>query len=234
MTDQIPEHDLTLPYAERYAQAVTIAAAAQAKIDALAEQVKDHEWHRYQAEQQVDSMRTLVDLNGGKLITSTDPAPSEDVNALLDLFSGRVWVRAKNGQTRIDPEHWVYADLGSNPVRYTWPLPDAGPFIALPEAAWDIESVMAKAKARDDMEQAVRSLIRNRTGYQAADASAWAVPPLDEALKRILTELDVQYAKTLSEKHQSEQDRDRLQREVDNWREMDRQRQECEPEEASR
>jgi len=218
--DRIPEHDVTLPYAERYAQAVTIAAAAQAKIDALTEQIKDHEYYRFQAEQQVDSLRTLIDTNGGKLITSTDAAPGEEVNALLDLYGGQVYVRVKRQGGTYDPNYWIRAEVGGNPMQYEWPISDSGPFLPLPDA-WFLHGVMEKAKARDEVEIRTRSHIRTRDGYRDEESGdRWSEPPLNEAVGRVVGDLERKWSEARSSFRSAEQEVRRLSAEVERWREL--------------
>lgn len=214
MSDQIPEHDLALPAAERYAQAVTIAAAAQAKIDALTEQVKDHEWHRHQAEMQADALREQIDLGGHRLILSTEAEPDQNVTTLLSLYGGQVWVRATDGGGRINPVDWVRADHGGNPSRYQWPIEDMGPFIVLPDADWGIKRVVAEAKRREEAERSARDVVRNLPGYRA-DEGVWSEPVLVEALRRVIAVLDKKYAEESRKRYAVERERDELRRQVE-------------------
>lgn len=182
--------DLHEPRARRYAEAIATAAAADEQIKALTEQLADHEWHRTQAEAQVDYLRERLELGDHQVITSTDDEPlPEYVQGLIDLTTGQAWVRPTYNSGEPVPNAWIKADASSRgQTRYEWPIRDAGPFIALPDS-WALDKINREARQRDEREDRIRQGIRDLPCYQAESDSPWSPPPLDEAVLRVVTEL---------------------------------------------
>ena len=78
--------------AERYALALSTAAAAQERIAALEEALKDAEWLRLQAESLAMTV-TYPEEFGRVRHIGTEPPP-DDITALIDLSTGTAWDRA--------------------------------------------------------------------------------------------------------------------------------------------
>lgn len=195
--------DLHKPRAERYASAIATAAAADARIKELVETLADHEWHRSQAEAQVEYLRERLDLGDQQLIASTDEAPDREVRGLLCLATGRAWVRLTRHDGSDDPVHWVKAAADpQGQMQYEWPIADAGPFIALPDA-WDYAQMNRDARANDEARTRIRKAVREMDGYNDNNGSApWTLPELAGAVERVILAQRQRHAQTLGEVHE--------------------------------
>lgn len=178
--------DLHEPRARRYAEALATAAAAEEQIKALTEQLAEHEWHRTQAEAQVDYLRERLELGDHQLITGTDDEPlPEYVQGLIDLTTGQAWVRPTYNSGEPVPNAWIKADASvRGQTRYEWPISDAGPFLALPDS-WALDKINREARRRDETEDAVHQLLRDHTAYRDSETSSWTRPSLEEAVARV-------------------------------------------------
>ena len=167
--------------AERYALALSTAAAAQERIAALEEAVKDAEWLRLQAESLAGTV-TYPEEFGRVWHIGTEPPP-DDVTALIDLFAGTAWERCQN------PTTWRRLGTHTYSTRYEWPIEDAGPFIALPESYGIRELGKTLDRVIADHDEIHRQ-ISARNGYAPAGERYWTRPTLHEATGRVLAELD--------------------------------------------
>ena len=172
---------LTHAAAQRYALALSTAAAAQARIDALEEALKDSEWLRLQAEDLAMRISSPEEM-GRVWHMGTEPPPG-DVAGLIDLTSGTPWLRDR------DPQLWRRLGTGSYSTRYAWPIDDSGPFIALPDAS----GLSTLGRTLDIViadHNEVRRQISGRPGYSEDGESYWARPTLHEATGRVLATAD--------------------------------------------
>ena len=175
--------------AERYALALSTAAAAQERITALEEALKDAEWLRLQAENLAMTV-TYPEEFGRVWHAATEPPP-DDITALIDLSTGTAWERCRN------PTTW--RRLGTHPysTRYEWPIEDAGPFIALPESYGIRELGKTLDLVVSDHDEIHRQ-ISGRPGYAPEGERYWTRPTLHEATGRVLAELDRAVARSNS------------------------------------
>lgn len=140
--------------ARRYVQARAVAAAFEQRMAALIELLEEEHWRADQAES------ALGALNYGEQMPrvwmpGVDEEPPEDVNALIDLNGGRVYARYLN------TADWYRPESGKRSMMvYRWPIPDAGPFIALPDD-WDFQRITAERERRADEEREIRDLCRH-------------------------------------------------------------------------
>jgi uncharacterized coiled-coil protein SlyX len=205
--------DLHHPRARRYAEAIATAAAAEEKINALTEQLTEHEWHRSQAESQVEYLRERLDLGGQQVIASTDDPPGPEVRGLICLATGRAWVRPLRGNGSDDPNYWVKAAASTRgQTRYEWPIQDAGPFIALPDN-WDLAHMNRQANARDEQDGAIRNALRHEPGYP--QGSAWTPPALADAVVAVLAESRRRRSEVYAELSEKRNELDSARRELD-------------------
>ena len=183
--------------AQRYALALSTAAAAQDRITILEKAVEDAEWLRLQAESLAMTV-TYPDEFGRVWHIGTEPPP-ENINALIDLSGGTAWERCQ------DPTVW--RRLGTQPysTRHEWPIEDAGPFIALPGAYGIHELGKTLDRVIADHDEIHRQ-ISGRKGYAADGERYWSRPTLHEATSRVLTELDRQSARRTGQLSELAQD----------------------------
>ena len=167
--------------AERYALALSTAAAAQERIAALEEALKDAEWLRLQAENLATTV-TYPEEFGQVWHIGTEPPP-DDITALIDLSTGTAWERCQ------DPTTWRKLGTHTYSTRYEWPIEDAGPLIALPESYGIRELGKTLDRVIADHDEIHRQ-IGGRKGYAAEGERYWTRPTLHEATGRVLAELD--------------------------------------------
>lgn len=158
--------------ARRYIEARAVAAATEERLRVLTELLEIEHYRADQAESalgqlQYDEKLPRVWMPG------VDEAPPEDILALIDLNGGCAYVRRRG----IDDQWQKVAAGRSAPTVYTWPIPDAGPFIALPED-WELHRVGVEQSRRADEEQAIRSMLYHRPGY--------AYGPLPDVIGKVL------------------------------------------------
>lgn len=167
--------------ADRYATALAAAVAADERIAALTELVRQHEFYRTQAESALRAVEE--DPQFGTVWPTTGPEP-EDVDALLCLLSGTVYYRRRGVGMR---DGWRLADVDPNSasVTYEWPISDAGPFIAWRDS-YGFDKVLREAQRRDVEFNQLHRHLYSEPGYRAEGASAWGRPNLAEAIERIL------------------------------------------------
>lgn len=161
------DRDTSGPRAMRYARAVIRAAAVEATIAELTDKLAEAEWYRAHAEAIADRLITRLDLGDQQVVaTGLEDAISDDVNALVSLADGRVWVRDQTVyMDRDKSKYWLHAETSERAVTvYEWPL-EGGPFIALPEH-WYLRHLVDTARRRDTDEQKIRDLTRSRKGYE--------------------------------------------------------------------
>ena len=165
--------------ADRYSAALAAAVAADERIAALTELLRQHEWYRSQAESQLAMVQE--DPQFGTVWDQTGPEPDEDdVHALLCLTTGAVYRRNKWSR------HWQKAHHEpQHATHYQWPIPDAGPFIAWRDG-YEFDRVLKDAQAHATEFEALHRKLYSEPGYRADGASAWGRPDLAEAMERIL------------------------------------------------
>ncbi len=168
--------------AQRYALALSTAAAAQERITALEKALEDAEWYRLQAESLASTV-TYPDEFASVWHIGTEPPP-ETIRGLIDLSTGTPWVRDRN------PELWCRLGAGSSGViRHEWPIEDAGPFIALPEA-WGLDQIGRTLDRVTADHDEIHRQIAGRDGYHEDGQRFWSRPTLHEATGRVLAALD--------------------------------------------
>jgi hypothetical protein len=163
--------------ADRYAAALTAAAAVDERIAALTELVRQHEFYRTQAESQLGMVQE--DPQFGTVWPQTGPEP-EDVHALLCLTTGRVYRRSEWAGD------WQYAH--HNPrtaTHYEWPIPDAGPFIAWRDG-YEFDRVLRDAQAQAVQFDELHRAWYSEPGYHDPERGVFGGRPrLIEAYHRI-------------------------------------------------
>jgi hypothetical protein len=165
--------------ADRYATAIAASVAADERIAALTELLRQHEYYRSQAESALGAVQE--DPQFGTVWAPTGPEP-EDADALLCLITGNVYYR-RRGVGMLDG--WRRAEATPQTATiYEWPISDAGPFIAWRDS-YGFDQVLREAQRRDvEFDQLHRKLY-SQDGYRA-DGSPWGRPNLAEAIDRIL------------------------------------------------
>jgi hypothetical protein len=167
--------------ADRYATALAGKVAADERIAALTELLRQHEYYRSQAE---STLQLVADESQiGKIWLPTGPEPErEDANALLCLTTGQVFRR------RVmlgGDDSWVRAELdphGSN-TGYVWPIDSAGPFIMWRDA-YGFDRVLREAQALHVEHDELHRAMYSEKGYRA-EGHGFLRPRLSEALERI-------------------------------------------------
>lgn len=166
--------------ADRYATAIAAAVAADERIAALTELLRQHEYYRSQAESALNAVQE--DPQFGTVWAPTGPEP-EDVDALLCLLTGAVYYRRRGIGMR---DGWRRAEVspGIGAIIYEWPIGDAGPFIAWRDS-YGFDQVLREAQRRNTEFDQLHRRLRGEDGYHA-DGSRWGRPDLTEAVERIL------------------------------------------------
>lgn len=179
--------------AQRYALALSTAAAAQERITILEKAVEGAEWLRLQAESLAMTV-TYPEEFGHVWHIGTEPPP-DDVTALIDLSTGTAWERCQ------DPAVWRKLGTHTYSMRYEWPIDDAGPFIALPQSYGIHELGKTLDRVIVDHDEIHRQ-ISGRPGYSETGERYWSRPTLHEATSRVLTEMDRAAARRTGQLHQ--------------------------------
>jgi len=179
--------------AQRYALALSTAAAAQERITVLEEALEDAEWLRLQAESLAMTV-TYPDEFARVWHIGTEPPPDE-VKALIDLSTGTAWERCQN------PTAWRRLGTQAYSIRYEWPIDDAGPFIALPYSYGIYELGKTLDRVIADHDEIHRQM-SGRPGYAAEGERYWSRPTLHEATSRVLAEMDRAVARRTGQLHQ--------------------------------
>jgi hypothetical protein len=165
--------------ADRYAATLAASVAADERITALTELVRQHEYYRTQAESQLRMVKE--DPQYGTVWEQTGPEPDEDdVHAVLCLTTGGIYRRNKWSRD------WQVAHHDpQGATHYEWPIPDAGPFIAWRDG-YEFDRVLRDAqRLAIELNQLHRKLY-SQDGYRAEDDSHYGRPNLAEAIERIL------------------------------------------------
>lgn len=163
--------------ADRYATAIAASVAADERIAALTELLRQHEYYRSQAESALAAVQE--DPQFGTVWAPTGPEP-DDVHAVLCLTTGAVYRRNKWSRD------WQRAHHDSqHATHYRWPIPDAGPFIAWRDG-YEFDRVIKDAQAHAVEFEALHRKLYGEDGYRSEDASPWGRPNLAEAIDRIL------------------------------------------------
>jgi hypothetical protein len=165
--------------ADRYAATLAASVAADERIAALTELVRQHEYYRSQAESQLSMVQE--DPQFGTVWDQTGPEPDEDdVHAVLCLTTGAVYRRSKWSRdwqkAHHDPQRTVH---------YTWPIPDAGPFIAWRDG-YEFDRVLKDAQAIELEFNELHRKWYSQPGYQDPDRG-FGRPRLVEAYDRMRT-----------------------------------------------
>lgn len=166
--------------ADRYATAIAASVAADERIAALTELLRQHEYYRSQAEQALGAVEE--DPQFGTVWLPTGPEP-EEVNALLCLITGSVYYRSPNVGYR---DGWRRAEASQqNSTIYEWPIADAGPFIGWRDSYGFDQVLREVARVNLQFDQLHRRLY-GEPGYHG-EGGMWAGRPnLVEAIERIL------------------------------------------------
>jgi hypothetical protein len=164
--------------AGRYATALAASVAADERIAALTELVRQHEYYRSQAESQLRMVQE--DPQFGTVWDQTGPEPDEDdVHAVLCLTSGQVYRRNKWSRdwqlAHHDPERAVH---------YEWPIPDAGPFIAWRDG-YEFDRVLKEAQAIETEFNELHRRWYGQPGYHDPERGVFGRPRLADAYERI-------------------------------------------------
>jgi hypothetical protein len=165
--------------ADRYAATLAASVAADERIAALTELVRQHEYYRTQAESQLRMVQE--DPQYGTVWEQTGPEPDDDdVHAVLCLTTGAVYRRNKWSRD------WQLAHHDPQAAtHYEWPIPDAGPFIAWRDG-YEFDRVLKDAQRLAIEFQALHRKLYSEPGYRADGESSWGRPNLAEAIDRIL------------------------------------------------
>lgn len=166
--------------ADRYATALAAAVAADERIAALTELLRQHEYYRSQAESALSAVQE--DPQFGTVWAPTGPEP-EDVDALLCLLTGTVYYRRRGLGMR---DGWRRAELAPNSSAstYEWPIGDAGPLIAWRDS-YGFDQVLREAQRRNTEFEQLHRQLYGQDGYHAKDGG-YGRPNLAEAIERIL------------------------------------------------
>lgn len=165
--------------ADRYATALAAAVAADERIAALTELLRQHEYYRSQAEQALGSVEE--DPQFGTVWMPTGPEP-EDVAALLCLITGNVYYNVRNVGYRTG---WRRAEAGDNSTIYEWPIADAGPFIAWRDS-YGFDQVLRETRRLNTQFDQLHRRLYGEKGYHG-DGGMWSGRPnLAEAIERII------------------------------------------------
>lgn len=166
--------------ADRYATALAAAVAADERIAAMTELLRQHEYYRSQAESTLNLVQE--DPQFGTVWSPTGPEP-EDVSALLCLTTGTVYVRRP---MLGGPDGWQRAERNrSTATHYQWPIDSAGPFIAWRDA-YGFDQVLKEANKLETEFDALHRRLYGEPGYRDETGSGFGRPPLAEAIDRIL------------------------------------------------
>jgi hypothetical protein len=163
--------------ADRYATALAASVAADERIAALTELLRQHEYYRSQAENALDAVQ--ADPQFGTVWSPIGPEPDEGVSALLCLITGSVYRRRQYGTG------WQRAERNpTTATGYEWPIADAGPFIAWRDS-YGFDAVLQQARKDQTEFDALHRKLYGEPGYRD-EGSSWGRPPLAEAIDRIL------------------------------------------------
>ena len=164
--------------ADRYATVLTASVAADERIAALTELVRQHEYYRSQAESQLSMVKE--DRQFGTVWPQTGAEPdADDVHALLCLTTGGIYRRNKWSRD------WQKADHDpQGATHYQWPIPDAGPFIAWRDG-YEFDRVIKDAQSIATEFAALHRKLYSEDGYRA-EGGGWGRPNLSEAIDRVL------------------------------------------------
>lgn len=163
--------------ADRYAATLAASVAADERIVALTELVRQHEYYRTQAESQLSMVQE--DPQFGTVWPQTGPEPDEDaVHALLCLTTGQIYRRNKWSRdwqrAHHDPQRATH---------YAWPIPDAGPFIAWRDG-YGFDQVIKDAQSMATEFEELHRRWYGEPGYRDENSS-YGRPRLAEADGRI-------------------------------------------------
>ncbi len=199
----IEPHDPRRPRAERYAQAVSQAAAANERIKALEDALMVSEYRREEAETQLQGLEWDPVL--GKVFTQADEEPGDHA-FILDLYNGGLWERM-DGAVRED-EHWKQLTGDRYGSTAGWPL-EGGPFVAFPDD-WSLKRILEQAEGMLNELDGIQNALRDEDGYPDPEASSkWARPrSLSVATKRVLESYRLRLAEAKEAARQSQSDAD--------------------------
>lgn len=165
--------------ADRYAVTLAASVAADERIAALTDLVRQHEYYRTQAESELAKVQEAPEY--GTVWQQTGPEPDEAVNAVLCLTSGQVFRRNKWSHD------WQLAHQDIHrATHYEWPIKDAGPFIVWSDD-YGFDRVLREAQAQATEFEELHRAMYSQPGYRADDAG-YGRPRLAEAFGRIRLE----------------------------------------------
>jgi hypothetical protein len=169
--------------ARRYSEARVAGAAAAEVIAELREALEESEYHRRAAEEQLWRVDNY-DETLGRVFTAADEEPPPMAAGLLDLTSGDVWLRHRDG------EMFGRADGGAySPMWHAWPLDGAGPFIAL-EDTWNLTRLNERASENTRTIEDIRSFLRDKPGGRALGEDGkpvlYPVKPIERAVRDVI------------------------------------------------
>ena len=183
---------LAQPAAKRYASAISMAAAAEARITALTEALEESERLRLDAESQLSAITYPADLPR-VWDMSTDPPPAE-VEALFDITNGIAYARSRDG--------WVRTGLGYTSLMISeWPIGDFGPCIAMADS-WGLSTVTKAVDAISLEFDKIRRELYDHPG-EPKMPDVWFRPGTAEAVIGALTT----YARTVGRLQSDASDR---------------------------
>lgn len=208
--------------ATRYAEAITVAAAAGEKVDALTKLLAESEFYRQLAE---DQLNTATWPEGvGQILHEGTDGPGEDVAALVDIYSGKVYARRAPYVNEIHSTDWVEVQMGERPfVTYRWPIQDAGPFLKIKDD-WFLYRQMKEAAELQDWRRKINETLSREPGYYGGEDARSIFKNLPEALSRILLEKSAANGDLTTKNAQLTRDLERANRELEQWRAADAQR----------
>lgn len=165
--------------AERYAQAITTAAAAEEKIKVLTDALADSEWRRAQAESELSTLAYPPDFP--RVWGAATEEPPAEVQAIIDIACGTPYRR------RIGDGMWERLGV-DHAIAYEWPIEDSGPFIALADD-WGIARLATTLQAVIEDHAKIRRAIVGHDGYDNPDETRWSRPGLGDATRRVFDAL---------------------------------------------
>lgn len=199
----VPPPDDKRTRAERYAQAMSAAAAANQRIQELERNLATAEYYREQLETELSGIRWDNDALGTVYTHASDEPLHEFI---MDIRTGDVWRFDNLAVEWQDRWHRLDGEGGSNYV-CGWPIDDGGPFIVVPED-WNLKHMIDRSQERRETEDRLHWKLRERDGYRTEDEQkTYARPDLAKAVERILATDDLKSVNARSAALKADQER---------------------------